>query len=305
MSLVTFVAACGDDDDGSASGATASDGSTAAGITDGSSATTGAGDSSSAVGDDVTSGSGSDASGGGTGTTAAGGSQGATEGTGAAAGGGDTSFTTQPGEKPVPDNALVYFRPVPGATYVYQSTGTGDGTLTYTVDTVTETADGLDVETTVDAAYSTGTVQLGFTFHYATDGSISLPYVDFSGASGGTITVVQQPRFQLLDRAAIESGEAFTGSTEAIFDIGGTQLSATYNYTGRGLGRQSVTVPAGTFDTTVVEIEVSVAAEGPSAATATITSTYYLSDEIGLVKSTYTSDLAGAGATELLSSSLL
>jgi hypothetical protein len=239
-----------------------------------------------------------------TGETGGAGSTGSEGSTTTAAGGGSSPFTLEAGEKPIPDTSLVFLRPVPGAVYTY-SDSTG-GTITYTVEGATENAGGLDVDVALSASFPAGDVEIGYLFRYLADGSIEVPFTDFSSLGGeGGLTFVQQPNFQLLDRAAVDSGSEFAGSTTAIIEVAGQQITAEYAFVGRGLPQETVTVPAGTFTAIPIQFDVEITISGPASTTASLQSTFYLNEEIGLVRSTYSSDLAGAGSTDLVSCSLL
>jgi hypothetical protein len=316
--LALVGAACGGDDDDTAesgddvaateessptaggastgSDETGVDGDTADGATD----ETGPADGS---GDGTTDGSGET---GGAGSTT-GGDAGASTTT-TAAGGGSAPFTMEPGEKAIPSESLVYVRPVPGAVYQYQSSAElGGGTITYTVVGVTENAGGLDVDVDLTGSFDTGDVEIGYLFRYLADGTIEVPFVDFSSLSnsGAGITFIQQPNFVLLDRPAVDSGSDFAGTTTAIIEIAGSRVEVVYDFVGRGLPPETVTVPAGTFTATPIQFDVSFTISGPVETTISITSTYYLDPTIGLVRSTFSSADIGTGSTDLVSCSLL
>ena len=91
----------------------------------------------------------------------------------------------------------------------------------------------------------------------------------------------------------------------AAFEVAGSRIEAEYAFVGRGLPRQTVTVPAGTFSVTPVQLDVTVSIGGGAAASIAMTSTYYLDDAIGLVRSTFSSDALGSGSTDLVRCSLL
>jgi hypothetical protein len=309
------LAACGGDDDDAAGtddpapneatedGATPEDGATSD-ETGGDEASDDGGDGDDGDGDTTEGDGGSTASSaGGTATTAADASS-----TTTAAGGQDSPFALAAGEKPIPTSALVFVRPVPGAVYTYQSSAElGGGSLTYTVVGATETGGGgVDVDVDLSASFSTGPVSLGYLFRYLADGSIEVPFVDFSSLAGGSgVTLVEQPNFTFLDRPAVDAGSDFSGSTRAVFEISGTRIEATYDYVGRGLPRETITVPAGTFEVTPIQYDMTVSIGGVGAATIAMSSTFYLDDRIGMVRSTFSSDTIGSGSSDLVSCSLL
>jgi hypothetical protein len=311
--LALVAAACGGDDDDTAESGGDPSATEATSATEGG-ASTGSEETGAAAGDGATDDTGAtDGSTDGSGETGGAGSTtdtGATDGgaaggtTTTVAGGGSSPFTMEPGEKAIPESALVYLRPVPGAVYVYSESLSG-GTVTYTVEGVTENAGGLDVDVALTGSFPTGDVEIGYLFRYLANGSIEVPFTDFSSLGGeGGITFVQQPNFQLLDRPAVDSGSEFSGSTTAIIDIAGQQITADYAFVGRGLPEEQVTVPAGTFTATPIQYDISITIGGPVQSTSSLQSTFYLNAEIGLVRSTFSSDF-GSGSTDLVSCSLL
>jgi hypothetical protein len=319
--LALVAAACGGDDDDSAEAgddpvATEDSAATEGGASTGTGETDDDGDDADeASGDDVTDETGpTDGSGetGAAGSTTDGDAtddDAADASTTTAAGGASSAFTMEPGEKAIPSESLVYVRPVPGAVYEYQSSAElGGGTITYTVAGVTENAGGLDVDVDLTGSFDTGEVEIGYLFRYLADGTIEIPFVDFSslGSSAGAgITFIQQPNFVLLDRPAVDSGSDFTGTTTAIIEIAGQRVEVVYDFVGRGLAPETVTVPAGTFTATPIQFDVSFTISGPVETTVAIQSTYYLDPTIGLVRSTFNSGDIGSGSTDLVSCSLL
>ena len=137
------------------------------------------------------------------------------------------------------------------------------------------------------------------TYVFGSDGSITYPLSQFesSGVSlSGSSGVFWPPA------AVIDSGKPSTSQLKISISESGQKFSTTAHITVQGAGTQSVTVPAGTYDATVVNMTEAVSVEG---VTVTIVVRTWLAPGVGPVKDEVISNEAGTDhvtATEVLES---
>jgi hypothetical protein len=137
-----------------------------------------------------------------------------------------------------------------GNTWNYKITTGGDsGTTINKMTAVTPAAAGQQVTmlTTDHVGSVNGSARETYLFH--TDGSISYPLGSFSPGSGVTVTsngVVWPPA------SVIASGKPSQSTLNISIKAAGQALSTTAHVTVQGAGTATVTVPAGTYQATVV-----------------------------------------------------
>jgi hypothetical protein len=135
-----------------------------------------------------------------------------------------------------------------GNTWVYKSVAIGtNATVTDKMTAATPVAGGTKVTMSVtDSLTGTPTSE---TFIFHSDGSISYPSDQF----GSTVAVIKGG-ILWPPASVIASGQATTSSMEIAFTAGGTKQTVHAHITVKGDGTASVTVPAGTYSATVVQM---------------------------------------------------
>jgi hypothetical protein len=180
-----------------------------------------------------------------TSSAGSGGSQAAASTTAGGSSGGQGSGTTTVAGSPLFPIAV-------GERWVYADHlgGPGSSTVTNTIKAVKPVSGG-DLVTMADASTITGAsakpTKVTYLFH--SDGSISVPFTQFSGArvtiSSGSI--VWPPA------AAIASGQSRTSVLSISVKTSGQVIHEKVHVTVKGAGTASVTVPAGTYQATVID----------------------------------------------------
>jgi hypothetical protein len=201
------------------------------------------------------------------------------------------------------DNGLYYYPPVEGASLSYQNSGgAGASRLDVTVTSVTSSADGQTVVVTEVISSDTGEpVTVERTLHTGSDGSLRMNAGAF-GAFGPNFQVTAEGDDVLIPSVAdLEAGQESSGNTFVELSGSGLTMRNDVTYTVRGAGRESVTVPAGTADAYVVEIQFDVASSLAGAVTGL--GRYWFVPEFGLVRQEFTVAVT-SGTTELVSSSV-
>ena len=94
------------------------------------------------------------------------------------------------------------------------------------------------------------------------DGSISLPFSQFNTSTSGTTVKLISGNVFWPPAAQLASGQASHDTLKIEFSAGGVQKKVTAHITVKGVGTQSVTVPAGTYSATVIEMRESETIEG-------------------------------------------
>jgi hypothetical protein len=197
--------------------------------------------------------------------------------TAAAAGGSATSSTS--GGTPAGTSASVPFSVAVGNTWNYKiTTGSESGTTVNKMTTVTPAAAGQQVTmlTTDHVGSVNGSAKETYLFH--ADGSIGYPLGSFSPGSGVTVTsngVVWPPA------SVIASGKPSQSTLNISIKAAGQTLSTTAHVTVQGAGTATVTVPAGTYQATVVLVTERLEIVG---ITASIQVKTWLAPDVGPVK---------------------
>jgi hypothetical protein len=176
-------------------------------------------------------------------------------------------------------SASVPFPVAVGNTWNYKiTTGSESGTTVNKMTAVTPVAAGQQVTmlTTDHVGSVNGSAKETYLFH--ADGSIGYPLGSFSPGSGVTVTsngIVWPPA------SVIASGKPSQSTLNISIKVAGQTLSTTAHVTVQGAGTATVTVPAGTYQTTVVLVTERVEIVG---ITASIQVKTWLAPDVGPVK---------------------
>jgi hypothetical protein len=172
-------------------------------------------------------------------------------------------------------NKMVAVAPVSGGEQV-----TMDGTIN------------TDGTTTTNSAY--------YVFH--SDGSITLPFSQFNTGSTTSDVKLLSGTLEWPSAAALASGQTSTSTLQIQFSVNGQTDNVTATITVKGAGTQSVTVPAGSYNATVVDMTMSETVEGIPVSD---TVTTWLAPDVGPVKSEVAVDENGTNTiagTQVLTS---
>jgi hypothetical protein len=197
--------------------------------------------------------------------------------TAAATGGTAASGTSA--AAPAGASASVPYPVAVGNTWNYKMTTGGDsGMAINKMTAVTPAAAGQQVTmlTTDHVGSVNGSARETYLFH--TDGSISYPLGSFSPGSGVTVTsngVVWPPA------SVIASGKPSQSTLNISVKAAGQALSTTAHVTVQGAGTATVTVPAGTYQATIVLVTERLSIAG---ITASIQVKTWLAPDVGPVK---------------------
>ena len=181
-----------------------------------------------------------------------------------------------------------------GNTWVYQSTlaaSSETGTETNKITAVTPDSAGERV-TITDTPDISGLPSKTTTLTYQlnSDGSIGVPFSQFDSST------VQVMGGGILwpSAAQLASGQPHTSTLSLRVTSEGHAIAVKGHVTVKGEGTQSVTVPAGTYQATVVDEAITEAFDG---ITITISVKTYLANGVGPVKSVASTTTAGRTAT--------
>jgi len=158
------------------------------------------------------------------------------------------SASSAPGVVPA---AALQFPVAVGYSWVYSSAAPSVGstsTITDKVLSVTQVATGHKVAESYTNSLSSTTVRNSYVFH--SDGSITLPLNQMSGGTVSSPTggIVLPPA------AVIASGQPYRYILTIGFKEAGQKLTETAHVTIQGAGTAMVTVPAGTFRATIINM---------------------------------------------------
>ncbi|MBX6748994.1 MAG: hypothetical protein IRY85_04865 [Micromonosporaceae bacterium] len=201
------------------------------------------------------------------------------------------------------ENGLYYYPPVQAATLKYESSGgLGAATTDVTVNSVTSGADGQTVAVTEVISSAGGQpVTVERTLHTGADGSLRMNAGAFFAFGAGFTVAAEGDDIVIPSVADLEAGKESTGSTFVELSGSGMSMRNDVSYTIKGAGRESVTVPAGTAEAYVVELELDITSSIAGAATGH--SRYWFVPGFGLVRQEFTVTVM-SGTTELVSSSV-
>jgi hypothetical protein len=125
----------------------------------------------------------------------------------------------------------------------------GSSTVTNTIKAVKPVSGG-DLVTMTDASHIAGvTKPTQVTYMFYSDGSIGVPFTQFAG---GKVTI-KSGNIVWPSASEIASGQSHTSVLAISFKTSGQTINEKVHVTVKGGGTQSVTVPAGTYQATVVD----------------------------------------------------
>jgi hypothetical protein len=128
-----------------------------------------------------------------------------------------------------------------------------------------------------------------YIFH--SDGSITLPFSQFdqTGVSSASIKLISGT-LEWPPASVIDSGQATTSTLVIAFDVSSQKLTATAHITVKGEGTQSVTVPAGTYTATILDMHEAFTIEGH---TEVLDVRTWVASGVGPVQTEVTTDFTG------------
>jgi hypothetical protein len=203
-----------------------------------------------------------------------------------------TSGSTSGGSSTVTTSESVPFPDTVGDTWTYKSTIGDGGTVVNKVESVTPVSSGQKVrmEDTSTIAGARHTTSVYYVLQ--PDGSISLPFSQFSQSGSGVSVKLISGGIFWPSASQLASGQPQHSTLKIEYVINGKKDMATSHVTVRGAGSQTVTVPAGTYNATVVEMTEAEKFEGYNISLEVRT---WLASGIGPVQSEIT-DIAGSGS---------
>ena len=197
------------------------------------------------------------------------------------------------GATSVTSSSSVPFPIAVGNTWVYETTEGSAGAIsskrTDKIITVTPVSGGQQVtmSSKSDITGVGSTSQSTYIFH--NDGSISYPFNQFSSVSNGQIKLISGGLFW-PPASAIASGQPCHSTLKIEFTVAGQRKEITSHVTVQGAGTATVTVPAGTYSATIVNMTLAETVEGIGVSTEVKT---WLAGGVGPVKSEVIIDEAG------------
>ncbi len=187
--------------------------------------------------------------------------------------------------------ASVPFPVAQGNTWKFKvTTAAGDGTTVSTMSSVVPVAAGQQVTMTSTNDILGTTTTNSSTYVFESDGSIVYPLSENEVSSGVSVSGsgVVWP-----SAAVIDSGKPSTSELKLTIKADGETIDTTAHITVQGAGTQTVTVPAGTYTATVVDMTEAFSIEG---ITASIEIKTWLAPGVGPVKDEVLTNDAGASA---------
>jgi hypothetical protein len=135
-------------------------------------------------------------------------------------------------------------------------------------------------------------VYMGHTYYiFHSDGSITLPFSQFDQGGNTTASIkLISGTLEWPPASVIDSGQATASTLVIAFDVSGQKLTATAHITVKGEGTQSVTVPAGTYTATILNMNEAFTLEGH---TETIDIKTWVAGGVGPVQTEVTLDVTG------------
>jgi hypothetical protein len=219
------------------------------------------------------SGSGSGSAGANSGSTSAAGNSSSSA---ASNGGGGSTTTVSSGSAPFPvavGNTWKYKTVIPGTST--------DGRTVNKILSVQQVSSGQKVD--MSAAITTdGTTTHSSSYYiFEPDGAISVPFNQFSSANSGAQVELLSGGIFWPPESALQSGQTTHSTLKIKYTISGVKKDVTAHIAVKGSGSQSVTVPAGTYNATVVNMTMSEKIDGYSV---TIDVRTWLANGVGPVK---------------------
>jgi hypothetical protein len=166
-----------------------------------------------------------------------------------------------------------------GNTWKYDDT---NGTTVNTIAAITPVSGGQQV--TMNGAITTlGTTSSStgyFIFH--PDGSITYPFNQFNTSNSSAKVTLLSGTVMFPSASALASGQVSHSALKIQFTSNGVTQDVTADITVKGGGTQTVTVPAGTYSASVVDMTMSETIEGIAINTEVMT---WFANDVGPVKS--------------------
>lgn len=187
-------------------------------------------------------------------------------------------------------------------TYATSDVAGTTGTVVDKMVAVTPVSGGQQV--TMDGTITNAGTSTSNTAYYIfhSDGSITLPFSQFNTGSSGSSVKLISGTLAWPSASGLAAGQGSTSTLQIQFTINGQSQNVTATITVKGAGTQSVTVPAGSYNATVVDMTMSETVESIPVSD---TVTTWLAPGVGPVKSQVMLDDAGhdtvAGTQELTS----
>lgn len=182
-----------------------------------------------------------------------------------------------------------------GDTWVYNDTiiGHSSGTTTNMISAVTpdSTGERATIRTHSDIT-GLPTTATTLTYQFNSDGSIEVPYAQV----GSNTVTIKSGGIVWPSRADLATGQPHTSTLVLQIKAGGRSAAVQAHVTVKGGGTQSVTVPAGTYEATVVEETISEQVAGISISIEVRT---WLANGVGPVKSV--ASTKSGGVSEIVS----
>jgi hypothetical protein len=162
------------------------------------------------------------------------------------------------------------------------------GTVTTTETMTTVVRDGDSVRATIARTmhYENGLtddIEDSVDYVFNDDGSLEVPYQSLPDSSGTVVTVKSGTMVWPTDEE-FEAGTVKTGTIEASVEASGTTIDQSVDFSIKGAGVESVTVPAGTFDARLLEQDLTISIPSLSVDGLPISAKSWLAPGTGLVK---------------------
>jgi hypothetical protein len=191
-----------------------------------------------------------------------------------------------------------------GDTWTFSTTDAAGttGTVVNKMAAVTPTSGGEQVtmDDTINTDGTTTNNSAYYVFH--SDGSITLPFSQFNTGSTTSDVKLLSGTLQWPSASALASGQTSTSTLQIQFSVNGQTDNVTATITVKGAGTEAVTVPAGSYTATVVDMTMSETVEGIPVSD---TVTTWLAPGVGPVKSQVALDENGTSTiagTQVLTS---
>jgi hypothetical protein len=191
-----------------------------------------------------------------------------------------------------------------GDTWTFSTSGaagmTGTSVNKMVAVTPVSGGDQVTMDGTITTAGTTTTSTAYYIFH--SDGSITLPFSQFNTGSTTSDLKLLSGTLEWPSASALASGQTSTSTLQIQFSVNGQTQNVTATIVVKGAGSQSVTVPAGSYNATVVDMTMSETFESiPVSETVTT----WLAPGVGPVKSEVAVDENGTSTvagTQVLTS---
>jgi hypothetical protein len=152
-----------------------------------------------------------------------------------------------------------------GNTWTYKTVTPGIGSNGKTVNkirSVKQVSSGQEVDMTAAITAAGTTTHTSSYYIFEPNGAISVPFSQFSSANSGTQVKLISGGIFWPPESALQSGQTTHSTLKIKYTINGVKKVVTAHIAVKGSGSQSVTVPAGTYDATVVNMTMSEKVEG-------------------------------------------